>query len=515
MNALKVKIKKLLANRIFIWGSLSVLVLIAVLVYFFYPSSANSDLIEVKRGTIIQEVDVTGTTRPAKNVEMSFYSSGKISSVNVSVGDHVYTGQVLASLDVSDLYAQLAQAEASLVKEKIKLAKLKPEIGNSSVVSDTQIAIANALADWRDEVLDAYLSVDSELVSRIDKLFFNANSTIGLSPTFGTTVERSGVIYSVTNVTNDTGVNDQRLALRTEIKDWVKLNNDLSSAANIKLASEKAKQAIGLTQTMVSRMIAILGRYSLNNSTTEIYNEFKTSLATAQTNLSTALASLKTAEQAYATANSSVSSYEIAWQQATVDNAQAQVNLVRAQIAKNAIIAPQDGLITRQDIVAGETSVPGANVITIMSEANFEVEVDVPEVDVGKVKLGDKVNITLDAFSGESWTGHVTYIEPAETIVDGVVSYKTKISFDQEDDRLKSGLTANLEIITMTKEQVLILPQYAIEENDQGSAVRQISANGSASSTAVKLGIRSQTGEVEIISGLAEGDLVQNVGLKK
>ena len=72
----------------------------------------------------------------------------------------------------------------------------------------------------------------------------------------------------------------------------------------------------------------------------------------------------------------------------------------------------------------------------------------IPETDIGKVAMGDAVSMTLDAFSGETFTGTVFYIDPAETILQGVVDYKVKVSFNKPDTRLKSGLTANLDIQT-------------------------------------------------------------------
>jgi HlyD family secretion protein len=201
--------------------------------------------------------------------------------------------------------------------------------------------------------------------------------------------------------------------------------------------------------------------------------------------------------------------------EANVEQAQAQADQIRAQIGKNMIISPIFGVVTRQDAKVGETANPGVNVVTVMSAGQFEITANVPEVDVGKIALGNKVTITLDAYSGEVWTGRVSYVEPAETIIDGVVNYKIKVSFDKADQQLKSGLTANLTIETVRKDQVLILPQYAIIENDRGSFVEKNLGNNQTAEVAVKIGIRSQDGKVEIISGVKEGDEVLNVGLKK
>jgi multidrug efflux pump subunit AcrA (membrane-fusion protein) len=129
------------------------------------------------------------------------------------------------------------------------------------------------------------------------------------------------------------------------------------------------------------------------------------------------------------------------------------------------------------------------------------------------VNVNDPVNMTFDAFPGETFTGKVFFIDPAETIVSGVVDYKIKVSFDKIDPRIKSGLTANLEINTQKKDGVLVLPQFAILQTDTGSFVKEVK-NGAVVQMPVTLGIRDDQGNVEVVSGVSEGDQVLNIGLK-
>ena len=148
-----------------------------------------------------------------------------------------------------------------------------------------------------------------------------------------------------------------------------------------------------------------------------------------------------------------------------------------------------------------------------MSSGGYEVDAGVSEIDIGKISVGDKVAMTLDAFAGETFSGSVFYIAPAETNTAGVISYQTKISFDKADPRLKSGLTANINIQTKQDDNVLILPQYAILQNDQGTFVETLQ-NNKIIQNPVTLGIGDQEGNVEVLSGVIEGESVLNIGLK-
>jgi HlyD family secretion protein len=255
---------------------------------------------------------------------------------------------------------------------------------------------------------------------------------------------------------------------------------------------------------------------------------YRNNVSTARTEVSVAISGLQTAKQnilsaqskldlslkQYGLKNAPPTKEEVVNLEAQVEQAQAQADQILAQISKNKIISPIEGIVTRQDAKEGETGSVNLNVVTVMSDGSFEIEANVPEVDVGKLSLGNKVSISLDAYPGAIWTGKVSYIEPAETIVDGVVNYKIKVVFDNSDSRLKSGLTANLKIETVRKENVLVLPQYSIVENDKGSFVNKFVDKDETEEVSVKTGIRGQDGRVEIISGLKEGDMVENSGLK-
>src|SRR5581483_1987631 len=185
----------------------------------------------------------------------------------------------------------------------------------------------------------------------------------------------------------------------------------------------------------------------------------------------------------------------------------------QVKIAKASLVAPISGVVTVQNAKVGQIATPGNVLVSLISNGGLEIDAQVPETDIGKVAVNNPVKITLDAFPGETFTGKVFYIDPAQTIVSGVVDYKIKISFDKSDSRIKSGLTANLTVQTQTDQNALILPQYAIIQNTTGTFV-EVLQNGSPKQIPVTLGIRDQEGNVEVASGVTEGQQVINVGLK-
>ena len=199
---------------------------------------------------------------------------------------------------------------------------------------------------------------------------------------------------------------------------------------------------------------------------------------------------------------------------ANVAQAAAAVSVARANLIGTDIVAPISGTISQMDAKVGQTAVGGATLVSIISPNAYEIEAGVPETSIGKVALNNIVDITFDALPGETFQGTVFYIDPAETVTQGVVDYKIKVSLNSSDTRIRSGLTANLAIRTRHKDAVALLPQYAILQNDQGTYV-EVMQGKNVINLPVTLGIQDEKGNVEIVSGVQKGDQVLNVGLKK
>jgi multidrug efflux pump subunit AcrA (membrane-fusion protein) len=152
--------------------------------------------------------------------------------------------------------------------------------------------------------------------------------------------------------------------------------------------------------------------------------------------------------------------------------------------------------------------------VSIISDKNYEIEVNVSEVDIAKIKSGDTAIITLDAYGDETeFYATVTSIEPAETIIEGISTYKVKLQFNEQDEQIKSGMTANIDILTAKKENVITIPQRAIITKAGQKIVRVIEDVPeknliNINEVIVKTGLRGSDGRIEILEGINEGDEV-------
>ena len=118
------------------------------------------------------------------------------------------------------------------------------------------------------------------------------------------------------------------------------------------------------------------------------------------------------------------------------------------------------------------------------------------------------VHITIDAFSGQQISVIVSYVEPAATIVDNVVTYKVTVAIDEQNSDLKSGLTANLAIETNRKDDVLNIPQYAVINREGKTFVKKVE-NKEVIEKEIVVGTRGSNGMVEVVSGISAGDTIE------
>ena len=221
-------------------------------------------------------------------------------------------------------------------------------------------------------------------------------------------------------------------------------------------------------------------------------------------------ASLNSANAMLNLKKSPVRNVDLAPLLAQISQARIALEIAQNEHSESRLRAPIDGLVTfiygkvGENISLSETALSAF--LTIQVD-NLIVEANVPETDISKIKPGDKIEMTIDAFDfTEKLDGTVIYIDPAETVIQGVIYYEIKAAFDLDDDRLKSGMTTNLDIITDKKENVLTIPARAIKYKDSIRYVEVLS-NGAPKKVTIKTGLESDQ-YIEITEGLKEGDKI-------
>lgn len=199
--------------------------------------------------------------------------------------------------------------------------------------------------------------------------------------------------------------------------------------------------------------------------------------------------------------------------QSQLDQAISNLEMIEKQIEENQIKAPIVGQVTKINYEIGEQISGLGPVISLLTENNFEIEVYVAESDISKLEISNEALITFDALDDDyQLLGKVYFIEPAATSISDVIYYKVKIELDLNDSDfslIKSGMTANVDIITNFKKQVFTLPLRAVLSRDNGDRYVRVLEGKNLKEVSVQVGLSGDQGLVEVISNeLQEGDLI-------
>jgi HlyD family secretion protein len=214
--------------------------------------------------------------------------------------------------------------------------------------------------------------------------------------------------------------------------------------------------------------------------------------------------------------NAGAQSQDIAAQSAALAKAQAEVEGYESALNQSYITAPFDGTITDVNMKIGEVVVPGISSnenINIIGTAIYNIETYVPENSIGSMMVGNSAAITFDAYGSDIvFPAHVYLVSPAETVIQGVNSYKVTLRFDQPDARIRSGLTVNTLITTATSSGALAVPTRGIITNGNQKFILVKNQSGQFIQQPITTGITGSDGYTEILSGVNEGDVVASFG---
>ncbi|MCF6276957.1 MAG: efflux RND transporter periplasmic adaptor subunit [Candidatus Magasanikbacteria bacterium] len=506
-----------------------------------------------EKSDISQDVSVTGKVISSNQVELAFEKSGKIGAVNVEVGDDVYLGQVLARVSNPILSAQIAQANANLQAELARLAELERGTRPEEIqLAETKVFNANKnLLEARKNLENVKSKAETDLDNSYITTLVTAQKAVG--------VGKNAIVFIANIQSTYYGSSNDLVVLELEDFQSKALQSLLGTSAGGWLSEfispltggaygevqnaidtqdrvdieDSSVRAIAALQDVLKAVekIKVTSSFSASDKssvesaktsvTTEIYNltlaqqSIVVQKATNTNSILTARMAISTAENTLAIEKDNLnikksgsSIEQINAQKANVNASRANIQNLQAQYTKDIIISPIKGLVTKVGIEKGEIVTANSPIITLISETKFEIEANIPEVDISSVALGNISNVTLDAYGNDAhFDAIVSFIDPAETVFEGVATYRTTFDFIEEDERIRSGMTANIDIVNKTKENVIAIPQRAVIRRSGDKYVRVLQGEMIVE-VAVETGIRGVDGSIEIVSGLKEGQKV-------
>lgn len=462
-----------IATKKRVFGTLLIVALLAagalIVLRLLIPQSsadplASGEVYTVQRGDVAEVVEAAGNLAPLAQLNVAFATSGNLVEVKVSTGDRVSAGQVLAVLDTTDLELQLAQSQAALRVAEANMNKVLAGARPEDITA-TQNSLSQAYANLTQQQVSLSAATERARLSWVE----SANSLRDAQASYTTIYWDNRKLEDKIGKENVPQANydNEARALRA-------VENAEAAMEQARLAYEAAKQ------------------------------QEESGMRTARSQVSTARANLEKL-------TTGPVSTDVAAAQASVEQSRASLAITQAQLEKATLRAPFSGVVGKVLADVDTQVTPATPILVLFDPSGYQVDVEVDEVDVSKVQVGQPVHISLDALPGVTLTARVEEVALTSTPGQGVVTYQVRVRLDSvKDTSVRAGMTANGAIVTREAQGVLIVPRRAVRLVEGKTYVEQVvtGARGKQlESVEVQLGL-SDPQYVEITAGLQEGDQV-------
>lgn len=502
------KIPKFLKKKRNIWIIVILIIIIAIAGYFILAGKNNAANVQTGFATkqnLQETVLSTGQVVSGTDLDLSFQGSGVVRRVNVQEGNKVNQGDVLASLDQSSALATLTQAKGSLAQAQANYEKLLAGAAAESIKT-SQDAVNSA----QQNLTNAYTGAINTLNNSYTAIYNAYNVAVNIQNSYFTTQDPQGIAVSGAKDDINTNMQSAQTSLNAAEKSMAPA--DIDSTITLMMSGlNSVYDDVNVIRTQCDQGIYFYKVTTADKATIDgqktAVNTVLTSVTSLQQNLSSLKLALQTAQDQLSLTKAPPTQAEIDLAKAQMLSAQGQVDSAQAVVNNSIIIAPESGTITQVDIKVGEQSTPSKEVMILQNVSDLHAEADVSEANIASLQVGQTIDYTFDALGPDQhFAGKVLTINPASTVISGVVNYLVKGSLDNIPN-IKPGMTANMTIMVAQKNDALAVPSTAIINNNNKQYVRVIdnSKTKTYHQVEVQTGLQADGGLVEITSGLTDG----------
>jgi HlyD family secretion protein len=415
--------------------------------------ASSFQTVDVARGDLTALVGATGTVRANQSGVISWATTGRIGAIHVAVGETVKAGQLLAELDPKSLSQSVILAQSDLVTARRDLADLQ----------DSEVASAKA----KQALVAAQKELDDATTDRASLNYKRASQdTIDAA--------HADLVLAQNEVDDAQEFYDQ-VKNRSE-------GDELRAQALSNLANAKKKR----DNKQANYNYLVSGPDPLD-------------VAEADARLEVAQASLEDAQREYDRLINGTDPEDIQAAQARVTSIEATIDLANLE-------APFAGTITESQSKLGDEVSPGSVSFRIDDLSHLLVDVEITEVDINRIQVGQAAAFTFDAIQNKTYNGKVVEVARVGESVQGVVNFTVTIELTDADEQVLPGMTAAVNIVTDQLHDVLLVPNRAVRLRD-GQRVVYMLENGLPQAVDITLGLTSDQYS-EALSGVSEGDVL-------
>jgi len=443
------KKRKIGKKYYYIGGVALALILIILFTQLNKNASSNEDLLTatVEKGELIASVGGTGKVEANKSATLSWKTSGNVSSVLVENEDVVSSGTVLAELAPTSLPQNVILAQSDLVDAQRNLETVLESDTQRSQIYLNLLDAEENLKTAKEDVDDwNYNNADQAVIDNARSEFIAAEETLKQAQT------------ALDEATTDAAKQDLQIALD-----------------DAQIARDKALRNLNY----------ILGK------------SYDTQVATDFAEYELAKAQLADAQRDWDRVKDGQNADDIRAAQAKVTAAEAVAGMAEIQ-------APFDGTVTMVMTKAGDEVNTGTNAFRIDDLSKFYVQVDIPEIDIHKIQIGQDAEFTFDSLLDKNYHGKVVEVSGAGIENQGATDFTVKLLITDSDEEILPGMTASVNITVLKLEDALLVPNRAIRL-DNGDVVVYVQRNGNIEKIIVEIGSSSDS-----YTQILAGDIQEN-----
>lgn len=489
---------------------------------------------KVTRGPVTASVSGNGTLEAATTVEVKSNVGGQVVELAVDEGDRVHAGQVIARIDPSDSVTNFQQAQADLTGAE---AKVTQAITSKSMTAEQTAASITAAQESVEAAKQRLLQAEQQATVQptLTKASINqAQSNLNAAHSSLTQTKEALIPQKISTAqaSYDQAKASYDQAQSQLTRQQALLAKGFVPKSQVESAEQQYATAKAQQESAASKLATVKAETDEDLRSAEAkVDQAEAALQTAKANsvqdavkaqdVAAARAALKQAEANLVSTKTgnyqaSIKRDDIIQAQAQTERSKAAVKNARTQLDYTTIIAPSDGVVVKKYVETGSIvtagrssslgSGAGVTIVDIADTTHMTVTVNVDETDIAQIAVGQSVDITVDAYPNDLFFGTVKKIAPEATADQNVTSVPVTVDITISDSKLKPGMNATCDFVTAHKDNVLLVPNEAVKEGNDGMTVTVLD-HGKQVVRPVKIGLEGDD-QTEIESGLHEGDTV-------
>lgn len=411
---------------------------------------------ETIRGDLDIAIAVSGNVLANQRVELRFSVPGTIQDISVKVGDHVQAGQSLAQLDTTALQRAVERSTISLEQVELRRKRL------------TEPTTEEDLRRARNAVTQAANALS---VTRLNHTRVMSSSLLN--------EDLTSAEQRFRHLQTQFGVRQLEFE-EGKASDWTR-DRAREAADNAYWAWVRLDQQ------------ADVERKRVQNDVTQAWNAYQE------------------AQDRLAQLEQDPNESDLESNALDLRTAQLALTQAREDLQAATLAAPFGGIVAAVNLQRG-VAAPALPAVTLIDDSVFFIEVTVDETDIGKVQVGQQVEITLDAYTDVTLDGEVVTIAPAASSVAGIVAYPVRVRITPNSDvAVRDGMTASILIRTRRVQNIVLIPNWAIRTDPTSKEIFTycycIAGEGQPQRVALTIGERNES-YTQVLSGLDAGATV-------